>query len=325
MKFFSKHELVSMFEDNHSDTSVVFRFSRWGTLLGLVIFVSGLIMGLGALVLSMLASTSLGVMFSSIYCLLLWFVCRMVYRMWVALGSSANWLARFGPEGALIKYRSYLHDDSPAEDPIAMLIPWRHIVSAQLQQERYTSTDNDGKYQNKRWFLQLQLDARFIDLEKVKSALAFEHQRKPAHFKVDELKRALFLARKSKSDASEIDRLKRLIKEEKAANPGNHAKSRFLDRPVLFAEPATLKILWSHLSPGKKCLRQLLQRYATVMKDTVEDVDISKPMTDAEFANVLATLIDRDDRIEAYKLVRLQKGISLSEAVDYVDVFSQQR
>jgi hypothetical protein len=44
---------------------------------------------------------------------------------------------RIGPGGILLKYRSYLHDDSPVEDPIALHLSWPEIVDAQLQQEHF--------------------------------------------------------------------------------------------------------------------------------------------------------------------------------------------
>jgi hypothetical protein len=136
---------------------------------------------------------------------------------------------------------------------------------------------------------------------------------------VDDLKHELFLARKNRAGAAEIARIKQEIAQEKKRHPGKHSKVRFNDRPIVFVKPDQLRIEWTHITPGKKKLRQQLLCRTKVISDQEQDIEIEKPMTESEFITLLETLLARDEKIEALKLVRQHLGLSTTEAKAYLE------
>lgn len=297
----------------------VFSRSLWGPLFTFLIFLVGLLAGLALFIYCYQFSIIWGMLLASLYSLIMWGISQILFRALMATRSPANWLARIGPDGMLLKYRSYLHDDSPEEDPIALYLAWREIDAVQMQQEEYTTTDLDGKRQTRRWFLSIILKLRNSDIQRVKSALEFENQRKPAHFKIDELKHELFIARKKRASDSEIAFIKNEIAHEKRRHPGRHKKTRFRDRPVVFIDPDRLRMELSHITPGKSKLRQLLALRTRVTGDQQQQFAIEKPMSQAEFDSLLASLLGRGETIEAVKLVQLQMGLTTTEARSFIE------
>ena len=81
---------------------------------------------------------------------------------------------------------------------------------------------------------------------------------------------------------------------------------------------------WSHITPGKKKLRQLLARHTSILGDQQQHFDIEKPMTETEFKSLLTILLNRDEEKEAVKLVRLQLGYSISQAKAFIEKIRQQ-
>lgn len=316
MNFLSKQQIQP---PGHDET--VFRLSRWGSVLTFLIFLIGLLVGVVLFACSFRSSIIWGMVLSGVYSLLLWWLCRILFRAMLATFSLSNWLARIGHNGVLIKYRSYLHDDFPAEDPIAVKLSWSEISDVQLQQELHTTTDSDGTHRITRWFLAITLNSRYLAVDSIKSALEFESQRKPAHFKVDDLKHELFTARKNRASDSEIARIKAEIALEKELHPGRRSKAQFRDRPVVFVNPDQLRMEWTHITPGKKKLRELLAHYTKVISDQEQQFEVEKPMTEKEFNSLLATLLSRDETIEALKLVRKQLSLSTTEAKAYLESY----
>lgn len=297
----------------------IFRISLWGTLFSFLLVVSCFLGGAAFFVIGYHVSRFWVMIVAALYTLIVGGVCSVIFRTLMAMRSPTNWLARISSDGILLKYRSYLHDDSPREDPIALHLSWAEIADAQLQQEIHTSTDSDGTIWIKRWFLAIKLNPRYLDIDRVKAALEFEAQRKPAHFKVDDLKHELFIARKNRATDHEIVRIKREIDRAKKLNPGKQSKTRFHDRPIVFISPDLLKMELTHITPGKKKLRELLAQYSTVADDQKKQFDMEKPMTETEFNSLLTALLNRGEKIEAIKLVQLQRGLSTSEAVAFTE------
>ena len=180
--------------------------------------------------------------------------------------------------------------------------------------------DIDEKQQRRRWFLVLKLSVQNSYTDRIKSALAFEHQRKPAHFNVDELKHELFNARKNKAPTSEIARIKQQIAIEKKRHPGKHNKIRFRDRPVVFIDPDQLRMDWTHITPGRKKLRKLLAHYTTIKDEQTQHIDTTRKLTENEFQTSLATLLKRDETIEAVKLVKTHLGLNTTDARAYIQI-----
>ncbi len=314
MNLLSKQNIPPLGRDE-----TIFRISFWGSLFSFLLLLSGLLVGAVLFVVWYRSSNIWGMILSALYALMMWGLCSVIFRTLRAIRSPANWLARIGSGGILLKYRSYLHDDSPGEDPIVLQLAWAEIAAAQLHQEIHSSEDSDGTSRIKRWFLVIKLDPRYLDIDKVKAALEFEGQRQPAHFKVDDLKHELFLARKKRAGAAEISRIKEEIARVKKLHPGRQSKLKFHDRPIVFIPPDQLKMEWTHITPGKKKLRQLLVHYTIVKADREESFDRVKPMAETEFNALLAALLSREEKIEAIKLVRLQLGLNLSDAKAFVE------
>ena len=135
----------------------------------------------------------------------------------------------------------------------------------------------------------------------------------------EELRHALFLARKNRAASSEIARIKRAIQSEKRRHPGFRPAGRFLHRPVTMLEPGMLKLEWNQMTPGKKTLNRCLARYTNLLTAETQEIDTEKPMSDHEFTALLAVLLSRDDRMEAMKLVRRHLGCDLVAAKAYIE------
>ncbi len=300
-------------------SETVFRISFWGPFITFLLFFSGLLVGVGLFIYCYQSDIIWGMFLSGLYLLLMWFLSHILLRALLATFSTSNWLARIGPNGLLLKYRSYLHDDYPSEDPIALRLSWSELTAARLEKEIHTTLDVAEKQQHTRWFLILKLDSRFLDPTRIKAALDFENQRKPDYYKIAELQHKLFEARKAKADPAVIDELKQVIALEKKKYPGKTNKSQFRDRPVVFVKPDSLKMEWTHLKPGKKKLRQLLAQHTRVTEDLLASYDVEAPMTETEFQSHLETLLGRDDTLEAVKLVKIQKNLSTTEAKAFVE------
>ncbi len=314
MNFYTKHTLPPLNPDE-----IVCRIPLWGPVLTYIIFLAGLFFGIALFIVSYLSSTIVGMILSGLYTLLLWFVCSILFQTVQAARSPANWLARISPTGILIKYRSYLHNDYPEEDNIAVKLSWNEIANSQLQKETTVTRDSDGRSQYDRWFLNIRTDSRYVDAEKLKSALDVEHTRKPPHHRIQELQHQLFQARKKKATKTEIEKIQQDISLEKKRHPGKQSNTRFHDRPVVFIKPDTLKMEWTHITPGKKKLRKMLTHFTTMAEDQFAHVDIEQKMNYSEYKQLLATLIARDEIIEAVKLVRAQTSCSITEAKAYIE------
>lgn len=296
----------------------VFRVSFWGPLITFLLFLAGLLVGVGLFIYCYQSDIIWGMFISGLYLMVMWFLSHILFRALLATFSPANWLARIGPEGLLLKYRSYLHDDYPPDDPIVLRLTWSELTAARLKKEIHTTVDGGEKQQHTRWFLTLKLDSRFLDSARIKAALNFENERKPDYSKVAELQHKLFEARKGKAGPADIDELKQAIALEKKKYPGKQTKGQFRDRPVVFINPDALKMEWTHLTPGKKKLRQLLARHTRVTDDLLASYDVEAPMTETKFQSHLETLLSRDDTLEAIKLVKIQKNLSTTEAKAFV-------
>ena len=296
----------------------VFRLALWGPVITFFLFLAGLAFGVAVLAYCYQHAVVWGMVLSGLYVLLMAWICQVLWRALLAALSSANWLARIGSRGILLKYRSYLHDDSPDEDPIAVQLSWAEIAAAQLQEEIHTTMDIDEKRQVRRWFLDIQLDLPADRIARIRDAIAFEHQRKPAHFAVDELKHELFEARKRRAGAAEISRIKRQIATEKQRHPGRKHKTSFRDRAVVFIAPDRLRMEWTHLTPNRRRLRRLLERHTAIRDDEVSHIDTTRKLTEKEFQASLATLLKRNESIEAVKLVRTHLNVGATEARTYI-------
>ena len=314
MKLLSKQNIPPLGGDE-----TIFRISFWGTLFSFLFFLLSVLIGAALFIASWRASLLWGMILAALYTLMMAGFTAVILRTLRANRSASNWLARISSAGILLKYRSYLHDDSPGEDPIALQLAWAEIAGAQLQQEDYTTTDIDGKSRIRRWYLAIKLDPRYLDIDKVKAALEFESQRQPAHFQVDDLKHELFIARKNKASAGEINRIKDELAHAGKLHPGKQSKMKFCDRPIVFSSPDLLKMEWTHITPGRKKLRELLAHHTMVIAAQEADLDITKALTETEFKALLSTLRSRGDKIEAIKLVRLQMGLNLSDAKAFVE------
>jgi hypothetical protein len=303
---------------------VVCRLAVWGPLLSFLLFLIALLVGIGLFSISYHAASITGMIFSALYTLLLWVVTRINYHVLSAARSPANWLARIGPGGILLKYRSYLHTDSPEADPIALQLSWLEISAARLQKETHDTRTGNETRQIDRWFLAITLSPGHVDINKIESAITFENQRKPAHFRIGELQHSLFEARKRKAAPTEIQSIKQAIAQEKRRHPGKHANTWFHDRPVTFVEPDTLRMEWSHVTPGRKKLLPLLNQYTKIIADQAQHYEADKKMDPAEFEKFLAGLLSRNETIDAIKLIRQQTGCSLVEAKAMIERRRQQ-
>ena len=93
----------------------------------------------------------------------------------------------------------------------------------------------------------------------------------------------------------------------------------FRDRPVVFVDPDQLRMEWTHITPGKRRLRQLLELRTRVAGDHQQQFDMEKPMTEKEFNSLLTTLLSRDESMEAVRLVKLQLGLDTTGARLFIE------
>lgn len=304
-------------------TETVFRVSPWWAMLGCLLFVSLLLGVPTAMFVTTFFSPDIhGFHWSRIllalFILIMSPFCLIYSRTCTAAFQPSNWLARIGPGGMLVKYRSYLHDDSPEEDPVAIRLSWDEVERVHLQKEVLHTRSSSRAMDVRRVFLAVRLDRR-VNVGALKSALSFELHRKPAYFKISDLKHELFMARKNKAPAPEVARLKQAIRMEKARHPGRHSRGRFQHHPVTFAEPDLLNIEWVQVTPGKKTLGGLLSRYTTFVIADSRHIHADRTMTDDEFNALLAMLLGRADEVEAIKLVRRHMGCDIAEAKRFIE------
>ena len=142
MDFLTKHIISPPDSDE-----TVFHIALWGPLITFLLFLIGLLIGVGIFVACYQSSIIWGMVLSGLYILVMAWLCQILWHALMATLTPANWLARIGPRGIVLKYRSYLHDDSPAEDPIALHLSWSEISATQLQYSPpWTSmrSSNDG-------------------------------------------------------------------------------------------------------------------------------------------------------------------------------------
>ena len=156
---------------------ILFRISLWRPLISLLIFLVGALVGVALFIYSYQASITWGMVLSGIYNLIMWGICHILFRTVTATLSPANWLTRISSGGILLKYRSYLHDDSPEEDPIALHLAWHEIADVQLQQEIHSTIYIDEKRELRRWFLSIKLDSRYINAGKINSGTSISRNR----------------------------------------------------------------------------------------------------------------------------------------------------
>ncbi|MBZ0198670.1 MAG: hypothetical protein K8H86_02300 [Ignavibacteriaceae bacterium] len=314
MNFLSKNNI-----DTPGLEETVFRVSPWGTFLGFLVFLAGALLGVMFFIFSYQSKVIWEMVLSFLYSAMMFGVCKILFRALRGLCSDKNWLAKISPDGIVLNYRSYLHNDLPPDDPTAMQLLWSDIKEAHIQLELHTTTDTDGEGTIRRWFLALTLAQNSSNIESAKRALEFENKRKPDYTKLADLKHKLFTARKDRAGSSEILSIKNEIALEKKRNPGVRIKGRFSARPVVFTGEDRLRMELTHITPNKKKLRQLLEQRIKVIDDDKKRFDIELPMNEEKFNSLLAVLISRDEIIGAVKLVKKHKGLSTTEAKLFVD------
>lgn len=301
----------------------VFRIPAWGTLFSFGFMLLPLLAGLGLFAYSVQHGVFWGMLLSGGYSLLMGGICWMLLRAVRRNLSPDNWLARIGPTGILLKYRSYLHDDLPADDPVILALSWPQILETGLLEETTTRQDADGSQRIRRRYLTISLDSDQVDTERIRAALEFEHQRQPAGQRIGELQHELFRARRNRAENDEIRRLEEAVKREKELHPGARNRMRFKSRPVVFLPPDRLQVEWDQVTPGIRKLRQLLMDYTEFVEMESGLEDNGEPLDDGVFADRLAALLARDETLAALRLVRNQFGCNVTAAREYLRRSSQ--
>ncbi len=99
-------------------------------------------------------------------------------RMVTARYQPTNWLARVGPSGVYLQYRSYLNHRLPPQDRTVVFLPFAEIRAARRVSETRRTPDSDGGTVTRRLtWAELRLQG---DLTALREALAEEHRRRPA-------------------------------------------------------------------------------------------------------------------------------------------------
>ena len=303
-------------------THTLFRGSRFGAGLVYYGFMFGVVISLALFAYSFQAPRLGDLPLSRGILALLLFTSWIFYLfsspVYRALQGPGNWLACIGEDGVLLKYRSYYHTDLPAEDPIAVRLSWGEIERVRLRIENVRRREGGEITTNRQQYVLFDLQLQPADAQRLRSALSFEQQRRPLHFRIEELAHDLFMARKRGAASEEIAFIKNQMAEEKRRHPNRHAKWRIRHRAVTYIEPLTLEVSWDNITPALPVLRASLVRYTLFQTGPTLEVALDKSLSQESFRTTLDDLIRRDNELDAIKLVRRQLGCNLKTAKEFI-------
>ena len=240
---------------------------------------------------------------------------------------SSNWLVRLRPDQMLVKFRSYLNDHFPENDPVVVAMSLSEIQWVRKTREKLISA-NCSEHNSKQisWHTYLDIKLKSSeDGESLKKVLTTERNRSAPRSPVDELKHKLFRARKDKAPDHEINHLKQALKNERSRQKkkmrGSGTKHHHY--PVRMVDDNVLRVEWGGVKPGIKSVLVMLDGKLNIepeLKITTDDwMDVQKE----ELGDKILDLAERGKIMEAVSLVRQKYGYSLTRSKEFVEELLQ--
>jgi len=212
----------------------------------------------------------------------------MCFRSFSRTLAPTNWVAAVGPDRILIKFRSYLNPDLPAEDPQVISLWFSEIQAAQITKQRlkYYRSQRDGAATEFHTYFDIFI--RSESLQPLKDRLKYE--------------RTAMVTR---------DRI--ICK----------VSSKAQHYPVCVPDEQTIRILWrspaSHVVPSARKLADLLARQQVTIKAMERQVcDYTKSASSDSEARILE-LAERGKIIPAVRLAEKLYGYNTTEAKQFVE------
>ena len=268
--------------------ATVFRAGRWlNSLIGVIFAIAFAVPGL----LYFFGGAKIPLLIVVPCTMLAVFIGKWMMSMIISLWLSSNWTLAVQPDGVWLNLRScFNHRFEEAQT--LLHLPYEDIVSVR-RCGRLVSASMQGDAKYKQTSLELTL-AESVDAQQIKSAIAEENRRR--------------------TPAQGI-----LIK----------STSRIQHTPVSIVEMRKLRIPWngpmSGLTPNINTAIRMLSQYVTVDEAAeIQKVDWQELSDEAFDDTILETLI-QGQSMEAIRLLRNRKGMSLRDARAFVKELQDQQ
>jgi len=232
----------------------------------------------------------------------------------------SNWLVRLRPDQMLIKFRSYLNDHFPEDDPVVAAIQYSEIEWVRKTREKRISAsmcDPGTKATSWHTYLDIKLNRQ----DGLKEILARERNRPAPQSRVAEITHELFLARKRKAPKPEITRIKETLKTERSLHKKKMRGSgtRHHHYPVRMADSELLRVEWAGIKPGIKGILTILRGKVSVEPELTIKTDDTLTVEGKDLDSQILELAERGKKLDAISMVRQKYGYSLAQSKEIVE------
>ena len=213
--------------------------------------------------------------------------------VWRRRGRADNWVLAVYRDGVWLNLRDCdYHLAEPAET--VLFVPYSEIASARRFIHRYTTPSGEsGDTYHKDSYLELQLNT--ADTRELRRMLDEERRRDPPQ-------------------QSHIGGLVT-------------SRTRRTQAPIELEGEGTLRIKFRMLnywlSPSLKKVLVTLQRFVTIETEHAPSREEWKAVSGVEFDELVRGLVKNGSRINAMELLRLRKGMSTTEAKQFIDTLME--
>ncbi len=263
-----------------NDRDIVFRYSRGRALFA---FLALAAVAIGLIIFGRTNHAWIAYYVAAVLAVLL----LIFQKLLLARFRPTNWLVRMTDDGLFIKFRSYLNDHFPDQDPTVVFIPYSEIRAAKLVQQHRELPDRDRNRRSStlslRRIVELELDAQTRQL-------------------------AVVLAAEAKLAFGRL----------------NHSASRISTRyqhlPVQLGSADLLRIEWG-VVPSAEKLMEFLTRHTLVQPSVTSSVNFMDldGLSRKEQETQLLELAQSGDMIGAVTLARRLYGYDLTKAKEFVE------
>jgi hypothetical protein len=234
----------------------------------------------------------------------------------------SNWLVRLRPDQILIKFRSYLNDHFPEDDPVVVAISLSEIEWVRKTRERISKPScSEPDSIETSWHTYLDLKFKSSVDEGAKEALTTERNRPAPQSREDELKHQLFQARKRKAPEAEISLIKESLKTERARKKpkmrGSGTKHHHY--PVRIVDSEILRVEWGGIKPGIKDILSMLHGKVAIEPELYIKTDHTEKVEGKNLDSRILDLTARGQKMEAVSMVRHKYGFSLDRSKEFIE------
>jgi hypothetical protein len=195
----------------------------------------------------------------------------------------ANWILRYGPDGVLIKFRSYLNAHFPDDEPTVVWISTQEIDSVRKRTEVHSAPRHDDPSRRMRNVL-IDLRLRSLDTDALHEAIEREKRAEPPR--------------------------------------SGLVSSKAIHVPVWVPERGVIRLAWrgagGWITPNADRALEILSRTLRVEDPQGRKTDWRTPRGRDLDAHILE-LCERGETIDALAIVQRRYGMNLSQARRFID------